>query len=263
LNWKLIALDVDGTLITDDHELTAENREAVRELHERGVTVIVCTGRGPLSALPVCEQLGTGGFMITHNGATVVEAVERKVLSDIRIDFADLKPLVDYCREREIHYDMCTPFGLYVEHMTEEEEAMYAKYSQIPAVIPDVSEVEDPKVKFTLFGTEEQMDQVERDWAAIGCPLRRIRSGLYFIDVINPEATKGSALKAVCGQLGIAREEVAAIGNYYNDVEMLEWAGLGIAMANSPEEVIRRADAVTGTNNESGVAQAIRKYLLA
>lgn len=262
MNWKLIALDVDGTLITDDHELTEENRTAVRELHEQGVTVVLCTGRGPISALPVYEQLGTGGFMITHNGATVVEVAERKVLSDFRIEFADLKPLVDYCRERRIHYDLCTPFDLFVEHLTEEERAMYEKYAQVPTVIRDVADVDEPKVKFTLFGTEEQMDTVEREWDSIGCPLRRIRSGLYFIDIINPQATKGNALKAVSEKLGFAREEVAAIGNYYNDVEMLEWAGLGIAMANSPEEVIRRADTVTGTNNESGVAQAIRKHLL-
>ncbi|MCL6459861.1 MAG: Cof-type HAD-IIB family hydrolase [Gorillibacterium sp.] len=262
MSYKLIALDVDGTLITDDHELTEATRQAVQEIYNKGVIVVLCTGRGPISALPVYEQLGAGGIMITHNGATVIDIVDRRVMNDFRIEFADLRLLVDYCREKGIHYDLCTPFDVYVEHLTEEERAMYARFSQVPTVISNFEHVDETKVKFTLSGLEDQMDQVERDWPSIGCPLRRIRSGIHFIDVINPEATKGNALKQMCHDLGISREEVMAIGNYYNDIEMLEWAGLGIAMANSPEAVKNIADAVTGSNAEDGVAQAIRKYIL-
>lgn len=262
MSYKLIALDVDGTLITDDHVLTEATREAVREAAAQGIIVVLCTGRGPVSAQPIYEQLGAGGIMITHNGATVIDIATRQVMNDFRIEFADLKSLVDYCRGKGIHYDLCTPFDIYVEHLTDEEKAMYERFSQVPTVISDFMLVDEPTVKFTLSGPEPQMDQVEADWASIGCPLRPIRSGLYFIDIINPEATKGHALKQVCRDLGIPREEVMAIGNYFNDIEMLEWAGLGIAMANSPEAVKQSADAETVSNNEDGVALALRRYLL-
>ncbi|MBC8079680.1 MAG: HAD family phosphatase [Gorillibacterium sp.] len=262
MNYKLIALDVDGTLITDDHVLTNATREAVQEVCSKGMIVVLCTGRGPISALPVYEQLGAGGIMITHNGATVIDIAERRVMNDFRIEFADLKPLVDYCRDKGIHYDLCTPFDIYVEHLSEQNRAMYAKFSQVPTVIPNFEDVDEPKVKFTLSGMEAQMDQVEQDWPFIGCPLRKIRSGVHFIDIINPEATKGNALKQVCDDLGIPRAEVMAIGNYYNDIEMLEWAGLGIAMDNSPDAVKVSADAVTESNSKDGVAHAIRKYIL-
>jgi Cof subfamily protein (haloacid dehalogenase superfamily) len=262
MKFKLLALDVDGTLINDDHLVTEPTREAVREMHRAGATVVLCTGRGANSAAPVLAQLGLEGVMITHNGAVVLDYEKREVLYSLTIEFADIRPVLNYCREKGIHFDLNTPYELYVDRIPDDAKAMYEMFGIVPRFIPDVEKLEEQVVKCTLFGSEEVLDQTEREWDSIGCPLQRSRSGLNFIDIMHPAATKGHALKQMCDDRGITAAEVMAIGNYYNDVEMLEWAGLGVAMLNSPEDVRQRADAVTGGNNEDGVAQAIRAYAL-
>ncbi|WP_040951593.1 Cof-type HAD-IIB family hydrolase [Gorillibacterium massiliense] len=263
MNYKVIALDVDGTLITDDHRLTEKTREAVRAMHSQGAKVVLCTGRGGNSAAPVLEQLGLEGVMITHNGAVVIDYARREVLYSCAIELEEIRPVIAYCRDKGIHFDLCSPYELYVDRITDKERAMYSRFELTPLEVENVELVDDMVVKFTLFGPEEVMDQVERDWETIGSPLRKIRSGVQFIDIMSPSVSKGDALKHVCEGWGIAAEEAMAIGNYYNDIEMIEWAGLGVAMLNSPDGVKERADVVTAvSNNEDGVAQAIYTYAL-
>lgn len=260
MNYKLIALDVDGTLLNDHYEVSEANRRSLTEANREGAVIVLCTGRGPGNTLPLLELLGLEGVVITHNGAAIVESKTRKVLHHYRMELDELMPILEYCRSHKVHYDVCTAFEIFVDRWTDLEKDMYKKYMIYPIEIPDVTAVDEPKLKVTLFGTGEQMDQVERDWPAIGCSLIKVRSGLHFVDIIHPEATKGNALKMLASKMGISRDKVMAIGNYYNDIAMIEWAGLGIAVDNSPEDVKAHADAVTSSNNDDGVAHALEKY---
>ncbi|MNN14057.1 Sugar phosphatase YidA [compost metagenome] len=106
------------------------------------------------------------------------------------------------------------------------------------------------------------MNQVEADWNLWTHELNMLRSGDYFIDLMHPEASKGNALKQLAEQRGIPAEQIMAIGNFYNDITMLTFAGLGIAMDNSPIEVKAAAQDVTASNNEEGVRVALEKYCL-
>ncbi|QAY66389.1 Cof-type HAD-IIB family hydrolase [Paenibacillus protaetiae] len=258
--FDLIALDVDGTLLTDHHELTEQTREAVREAAAGGAEIVLCTGRGPSGALPVLEQLGLSGTVITHNGAATILSDNREVLHDYAIEHRLLQPYLEYSRSHGIHFDYNTAFDMFVEGMTPEAEEMYSRFYAQPMLVGPDDQLPDRLLKFTVFGSKEEMDRVEADWSEWPPQLQLIRSGDFFIDVQHPDANKGAALQQLAESRGIPPERVLAIGNYYNDIAMLEFAGLGLAMANSPDRVKEAADDVVLSNEEEGVAYALRKF---
>jgi len=266
MKFKLIALDVDGTLLDDDHNLSERTKQTIQDVHDAGCHIVLCTGRAPVSTLPILQELGLEGTMITHNGAATVYADEKgqALVNEFTFTLSEIQPMLDYARREGIHFDVCTPFNMYIEHIGEEERLMYQKYLISPKLVTDVSELGIPLVKLTLFAQPEVLDRVQREWdeQKLYGDLRMIRSGDLFIDVMSAKANKGNALKALADELEIEPEAIMAIGNYYNDVEMMTFAGLGIAVANSPEDVKKAADKVTASNNDEGVHQALVKYCL-
>ncbi|MFC0332059.1 Cof-type HAD-IIB family hydrolase [Paenibacillus sepulcri] len=260
IQYDLIALDVDGTLLTDGHVLTPAVRDAVREAASRGAEIVLCTGRGPTNALPVLAELGLSGTMITHNGAATVDADRREVIHQYAISGTELARFREYCLQGGYHFDINTAFDLMIEGITTEAEAMYGRYEVKPVWRDSAAALPEGLVKFTVFGSAVEMDRIEADWSLWKDGLKPIRSGEYFIDVQHPEAGKGTALTQLAHVRGIDSSRVMAIGNYYNDIDMLTFAGLGVAMANSPEAVKAAANAVTFSNEEDGVAYALRTY---
>lgn len=261
MTYRMIAIDVDGTLLNDGYELTEATKQAVRAACQAGAEIVLCTGRSPLNALPIMEQLELSGTLITHNGAVTVQSHDRAILRESAFAIAEAQQFIAYARERGIHRDMCTSFGMYAESMTDAARNMYGKYMLQPERVDDLLRLDASIVKFTVFGESELLDDVMAVWDLWGSKLTHIRSGDSFIDVMLPGVNKGAALEALAKSRGIAREHIMAIGNYYNDVDMMSYAGLGIAMANSPEGVKQMADDVTFSNNENGVAAAIVKHL--
>lgn len=265
MKYRLIALDVDGTLLNDEHQLTATTKDTVRKVYHQGATIVLCTGRGPANAIPVMEQLGLEGVLITHNGAATVNSINRTVVHEYPLSMMELLPFIQYCRDKDIHFDVCTAFHLYIERLKQLAQDMYHKFMLEPVRLEDMTAFQDSVVKFTVFGDQEVIDQVEKDWSSSLFPhasLSMIRSGDQFIDIMRTGVSKGSALRYVAQSLGVERDQLLAIGNYFNDTDMLEFAGLGIAMDNSPDEVKQKADAVCPSNNEDGVHQALLQYCL-
>jgi len=258
LKYKLVALDVDGTLITNDYRITERTAQTIREVHRRGARIVLCTGRGPTSTLPLLKELGLEGIAITHNGAATVDSRGTKLVHQFAFNMEQLKGLVAYCRENQIHFDVNTAFEHFLERVTDVELEMYKKFFVQPIQVADVMLMRDEIVKVSIFSQSDMLDRLTLDWPIMGnTELKIIRSGEYFIDVMHPQANKGNALRVLADDWGIDSSEIIAIGNYYNDLEMLEFAGLGIAMANSPEDVKSRVDAVTASNDEDGVHLAM------
>jgi len=260
MKYRLIALDIDGTLLNDRDELTEPTRRAVLEAYSMGARIVLCTGRGPYNAVPVMKELGLEGAVITHNGAATVESADYSLAHQFTFELADALPIIEHSRKLGLHCDICSAFELYVDRAGDKERDMYRRFGITPVFVPDIARLDIAPVKLTLFGDPALIDEVERDWASLRFPLAMIRSADEFIDVMHPDASKGSALRVLAERLGIGREQIMAIGNYYNDIAMLRYAGLGIAMDNAPEGVKRAADAVTVSNNEDGVSLALRRY---
>ncbi|WP_054940043.1 Cof-type HAD-IIB family hydrolase [Paenibacillus ihuae] len=265
MKYKLIALDVDGTLLNDDHHLSRQNKEAIAEVTQKGGQIVLCTGRSPQNSIPFMEELGLSGYVLGHNGGATVSVSDRKVLDQYGMDGRGLDPYIEYCRTYNIHFDVSTAFEMYVDNadnLTKEAHFMYEHFRIVPASLPAWEEFREPIVKFTVFTQADILDEAMREWGTWTQQYNLQRSGEFFADFMHQDASKGNALKNLAARLGIQREEVLSIGNYYNDISMLTYAGLGIAMENSPLEVKAAADAVTGTNNEHGVRDALLKYCL-
>ena len=260
MKYKLIALDVDGTLLNDDYLLTEKTKYAVNRAHEAGAQIVLCTGRGPQNTLPLLTELGLEGVVITHNGAATVQSNNQSLLHQVTFRAEEIKPFIEYCREQQAHFALNSSFELYVEVYNEAVKAIYDKFMLEPIVTKDAVKLDIAMVKLSAFSEQTKMDQIEADWKAMESPLSIIRSGHRFIDIMHAEASKGHALRRLAEDLGIEQAEIMAIGNYYNDSEMIVYAGLGIAMDNSPEPVKLQANAMTSSNNEDGVYQAIMKY---
>jgi hypothetical protein len=176
--------------------------------------------------------------------------------------------VIDYCRQTGVHFDLCTANELYCESLADDVREMYEHFLIRPHLMENAMTLAEPIVKLTLFGDPSQMDRAEADFAkqiADGedwtNQLVMIRSDIRFIDFMLPNVSKGTALHQLCVKYEIDPAQVLAIGNYYNDQQMIEYAGIGIAMANSPEDLRQLADDVTASNNEEGVYQALRKYV--
>ncbi|WP_337032359.1 Cof-type HAD-IIB family hydrolase [Paenibacillus illinoisensis] len=263
---KLIALDVDGTLLNDHHELTEWTQEILIRASRQGAEIVLCSGRGPANTIPFMKRMGLDGYVITHNGAVTAEVESREIVHRFAMDGQGLEPFVTYCRTNGVHFDINTAFGLYVdqpEGLELQVREMYNNFMMEPLKLPQWADLSEPLAKFTAFGPIEQMDKVQQEWGTWNLPYYMTRSGDFFIDLMHPEASKGAALKRLAESKGIVPSEILAIGNYYNDITMLTYAGKGIAMDNSPEEVKAAADEVTLSNNEQGVALAVQKHVLA
>ncbi|MBN3522762.1 Cof-type HAD-IIB family hydrolase [Paenibacillus apiarius] len=265
MNYRIVALDMDGTLLHDDHSLSAKNADTIREVASQGIEIVLCTGRSPISTLPYLDELGMEGIVITHNGAATVASKGRRVLHQFEIEPMGLEPYIRYCREHGVHFDINTAFDLYVdklEGLTPEMHDLYGQFLIKPKQFPGWEGLKDVPLKLTMSGLKDQMDEVEKELKLWKHEHNFIRSGDYFIDIMHRDATKGSALRELADMRGIPREQVLAIGNYFNDMTMIQFAGMGIAMDNSPLEVKAAAQDVTLSNNEDGVHEALRKHCL-
>ncbi|SMG53370.1 Cof-type HAD-IIB family hydrolase [Paenibacillus aquistagni] len=263
MHIKMVALDMDGTLLHDDHRLSPKNRATIQELSAHGVDIVLCTGRSPSSTLPYLDELGMDGIVITHNGAATVQSVGRKVLHSFEMTQEELSPYLAFCEQHDLHFDLNTTFDLFVTHyeaLTPEMLGLYAQFRIEPKGFPGWDQLESPVVKMTISGEKERMDKIEEELAKWDHKLQCIRSGDYFIDVMHAEATKGNALKKLSEIRNVDQKNILAIGNYYNDLTMIQFAGIGIAMDNSPEDIKEAADDVTLSNNDDGVHAALVKY---
>jgi Cof subfamily protein (haloacid dehalogenase superfamily) len=260
MKFKIIALDVDGTLLNDEYMLTEKTKYAVKRANDAGAQIVLCTGRGPQNTLPILDELGLEGIVITHNGAATVQSKDLKVLHEVIFLPEDIKPFIEYCREKQAHFAINAPFEIYVEEFNGTTKEMYNKFKLEPILTKDAIALDIDMVKLSVFSEQAVMDQIEADWRAVVSPLSIIRSGHRFIDIMHADASKGHALRRLAEDKGVKQEEIMAIGNYYNDSEMIAYAGLGIAMENSPEPLKRQANEITSSNNEDGVYQAIMKF---
>lgn len=265
MKYDLVAIDIDGTLINDDHELTPGTIEVIQQLSQRGVEIVLCTGRAPKMAIPLMQEIGLTDYIITHNGAATIDVSSGKIVHEFPMNTELLSSYIDFCEQHGIHYDLSTTFDVYVKDLSKLETFkldMYKKFMIEPHELPSFNQIEKPLVKLLTAGTIEQIDLICREWPSWNGEFNIVRSGEFFVDMMDKNASKGNALKTLADARGFAPEQVMAIGNYYNDITMLTYAGLGVAVDNAPVEVKAAANVITATNNDEGVKLALQKYCL-
>lgn len=264
MSYKLIAVDMDDTLLDSSLNISERVMEAVRKVREKGIHITLATGRMFRSAKPYAEKLGINVPLITYQGALVKNALSEEVLMHRPVPLDLARQVVAVIKEYGYHINLYVNDNLYVEKMTPEAE-LYQKISRIKAhPVGDLLEfIQEPPTKVLAVADEQKIDVLLREVKPLfGSQLHITKSKPQFLEFSHPRATKGDALAMLAEQIGAGQHEVMAIGDGYNDVEMLKYAGLGVVVANARDEIKELADYVAPSNDEDGVAYVLEKFVL-
>ncbi|WP_020617675.1 Cof-type HAD-IIB family hydrolase [Paenibacillus daejeonensis] len=265
MTYKLIAIDVDDTLLNDDIQVSEGTRAALIEASAQGATVTLATGRMYASARKIAQQIDLNVPIITYQGSLVKTLIDEEVLYERNVPEDAALELFDYCIRKGLHLQLYVDDVLYVREDNDKAQG-YSRLSNIPYVVePDFESLaRKPLNKMLIIDDPELLDQVALELAPlIGDRVHITKSKPHYLEIMHKEGTKGHALQYMAAHhVGCSMDEVIAIGDSWNDHEMLEVAGLGVAMANAVEPLKAIADYVTLSNNEEGVRHVIEKFVL-
>lgn len=266
---RLIATDVDGTLYRSDHTISARTRQAFSEARDQGIRVLAISGRQPYSIGAIVRGTALDGPAVGANGAVGCDLSSRELLFEETIAVPTQRRLVELMRAEFpglMAVSVREGGNLYVAQEGYRgledpgaDEALWPVGHRFETLDEVLAE---PSLKLVL--RDDEVDptvllQAARSFAIPGC--HPTTSGAPFLEVGPESVTKATALERLCGLWGIDRSDVVAFGDNLNDVEMLAWAGLGVAMGNAETEAKAAADEVTSGNDEDGVAVVIERLL--
>jgi len=261
---KLVALDLDGTLLNSRDGLSEANARAVRRVRDRGVVVVLCTSRWYSLAVGTAQKLGLRAPLICHNGALVRVPDADSDLLHLRIDPQAAREVAAFMDSRS-ETSLVTIDGVSYLRSAQEVDR-----SQLPADVHPVSRLSDmlvaPPTSFLLFG-KEAVDALEAALAERYRGVLNVARGYsaaypHYANVVDAKADKGPALRLVCDHLGLDVRQALAMGDSGPDISMFRVAGYSVAMANAPPEVQAEAQTVAPSNDEDGVAWALERFVL-
>src|SRR5438876_12323922 len=262
---RLLAIDLDGTLVNDRLEMDPRDVAAVKAATGAGVAVVLATGRMFKSSLRYAEPLGLKGPIINYQGAVVREIVSGEVWYRCELTVPMQQRVLAFAEPNDWHVNAYVDEQVYTARARPEAD-LYARIAMVPyEVVGPLSKwVRQDSTKMVLvdLDPEEVPARMTELTAWMGDVARVTRSLDWFVEVVNPQVSKAAALAMVADRLGIAEAEVCAIGDNTNDEDMVRWAGFGVAMGNAPAALKGLAKHVTGTVDEAGVAEVIEHFVI-
>lgn len=267
--YKLIAIDMDGTLLNDHHEVTPEVKKALLDARQAGATIVLCTGRplgGVTRYLQELELNQKGDYVIAYNGALVQDTHTNQVVVSYTLRYNDLVELDELAKTLNTPMHYFDDKRLYTGNRDISQYTVYESFlTKVPLSYCPVEEA-DPSILVPKVMYIDEPEKLDQTIAAIPAAVKErysmVKSAPFFYEILHPLVSKGNAVKHLAEKLGFKREEVMCIGDNGNDLSMIEYAGCGIAMENSIPELKAAADIVTTSNNDDGVAHAIRTQFL-
>lgn len=267
MKYDLIAIDIDGTLIDPYRKITKPVFDAIQRVVKAGGKIVLCTGRPFPGAEGYMKELGLtreGDYIITYHGALAQRTDTGEIMVNHQLSHDDMMKWHDLAKEHGSNFQAVRNDGVYSEQVDFTPKALDEPYlNNMSLRVRTLSELDkDMGFSKLMMNNTEEVTQtlVDNVPAEYRKEYTITRSGPDAMEVLNIEADKGHALRELAEVLDIPSERVMAIGDFENDLGMLEFAGLGVAMGNAVAEVKDIADVITGTNAEHGVAQAIDNF---
>ena len=261
---KLIASDMDDTLLNSETKLSERNATAIRKAIDAGIVFLIATGRMYVSVKPYADSLGLDVPLVTYNGALVKGSKSGKVYYEHPLKLETALELLSYCKEKGYYIQSYQGDELWVKEATE-FSAEYTRISGIPAtpVGESLYYPETAPYKLLAMTKPEEFQKVWQDIQQQFAGKVVVTSSRdNFLELMEPGVNKWNAVKAVAEVYGIKPKEIMCIGDSNNDLSMIENAGIGVAVANAKPAVRAAAKLVTVSNDEDGVAQVIEQMLL-
>jgi len=262
---KLVAMDLDGTMLSKESTITRRVKDAVAAVQAAGVYVTIATGRMFSSAVRFARELGLKAPLITYQGALVKDHISGRVLRYLPLPLVYARDIVARVKPLGYHINGYLGDRLVVEEVNEIGRRYAARNGVDMEVVGDFNKYfqEDP-TKLVVIAEEEQVTELMDKLLPVYRGKVHLSKSLPgFLEFSHPLATKGQALAYLAGYLKVPQAGVMAIGDSYNDVEMLEYAGLGVAVANAREDVKLVADYVASESYGDGVVEALERFVLA
>lgn len=271
--YKLVAIDLDGTLLNAEKEVSERNKRAIALAIEKGVRIVICSGRVYTGARLYAKQVGSYDPVIACNGAVISENIHGKVLYSNILQTDDCLKVIDICNKNDIYFHVYAGEVM----MTEKLGFTSLKYFEKNKMLPPEDRVQIEIVKNMADAVKKMEGKVLKvvvvnDNIELLGKVRTEIEQLTNIDVMssnydnfevmNKGVNKGAALEKLSDMLGIAASEMIAIGDNENDISMIKYAGLGIAMGNGEDITKEASQYITASNNHDGVADAIEKFVL-
>lgn len=271
--YKLICLDVDGTLLNDQKQVSYGNKSAIKKATELGIKVTICTGRLFIAAQVFADMAGIKIPLITANGAFVREQETDNVIFKAILGKDNCHNVVKAIKRNHITPNFNTTDTVLTDKISYSSETYLKMNKILPKdkqikieIITDwdlaIEKYGDDILKCILIDNDiEKILKVKEE--LINLNSMEIQSSLWDnVEIMNKGINKGNAVKMLAEYYGIERSEIICIGDNENDISMIEYAGMGIAMGNAEESVKKIADLVTETNNNDGVGRAIESILV-
>ncbi len=271
MDTKLLVLDIDGTIAGQSNEVSDRVVEAIKAVNAKGIQVALATGRMYHSARRFHQRIGSSLPIVSYNGAWIQDPLDGKKHHHLPVPAEIALELLDFLEQPQLRHQLdihCyLDDQLYVREFTEETKEYERRSGIIPQAVGDFRRIlQQPTTKMLAISLEIALiQQLIHDIKARYTPaqIHLTQSNPKYLEITHPNANKGTATRYLAENLlGLTSEQVMTIGDNFNDVQMLEYAGRGIAMGNAPIEVQKTADWVTKDVESDGVAVAIEKFLL-
>lgn len=265
MNIKLIAADIDGTLVDSDKKISAETKEAIFKFIDDGGVFAIASGRSVKGIMQYAAELELnkrGGYLIAFNGSIIIDAKTGKPICETMIPPKLIPEILKSAAKNNVSIASYKDDKAITKDSKDKYFLMETSMNNLEIVYVDdlYKELNYPVPKFLLTDEPEILEKVEENMKAELDCVNIFRSEPYYLEIVPKELDKGMALRKLCEHLNIDISQTLSCGDGYNDIPLIKQAGIGVAMANAQPEVKKVADFITLSNDENGVAYAINKF---
>ena len=266
MKYKMLVVDMDDTLLTDDHELSNENKEMLLKAQEMGVYVVLASGRPTSAMIRYAKELQcdiNNSYMISFNGSTITDLKEDKVLFEHSLTKEQIHSLYDFSQENNTHIITYLDGKIISERNSEYIDLESTITGLELVIVPSFKEaVTTSAVKCLLLEEPSYLKSVEPKLKVAMPDLSVCMSKPFFLEAAPYGVNKGAAVQIIAEKLNIHSREIIAIGNAENDLTMVQYAGLGVWVDNVDAELREFGDVIVASNNDHGVAEVVRRFIL-
>ncbi len=268
MDYKLIALDIDGTLTNSKKEITPRTRYAILEAQNQGKKIVLASGRHPIGVYPIANNLMLdkyGGYIMSFNGGRIIDCRTGNTIVSKIFPLEYLPDIVSVLKDSNITINTYDNDKIISNNKVNDYTYVEKDVIKAEMVVVDdfVSAIKFNINKILLAGEPHELDKYQKILSNRYDGLLDVyKSAPYFLEIMPFGVTKGSMMPLLLQKLNISRDEFVAFGDNYNDITMIGYAGLGVAMGNAEPDVKKIADYVCESNDDDGIAKTFERFIL-
>ena len=268
MKYKVLAFDIDGTLTNSKKIITPKTKEAILKAAKKGCTIVIASGRPRQGVKAYAEELGladNGGYILALNGGLLERCGDGMIIQQAIVPKEYYGEIYDLAVENNVNLMTYEGDDIISENIDD-------KYLEIEGRINGLGKKQVDNLKeyltfevpkFLMLGDGDYLAEVEKKvYAALSDRMDVYRSEPFFLEILPQNVNKAASLEKLLNRLGATREELMAFGDGYNDISMIKYAGMGVAMDNANEKVKAEADYIAPSNDEDGIAYVLNKFVL-